>query len=185
MQISDDIQIETLYNGQPIASEGTTEASTEARRTRTSKTSSKPAKKASTRKASSPAHSPKTAQPLGVLAQVSAATSRPVALAIGATVGGFVPIASFMLAHHEAPTRPVLWALVAAALIFSGLSVYEWTSKAFGSRLKALGFVILTEGIMLSTGNQYLAFAALALLVGINATATGAHLATERRQSQC
>jgi hypothetical protein len=182
MQISDDIQIQTTFTEQPLTA---WDAPAETRRTRPAKASSRPAKKASARKASSDADkapSTKTAQPLGVLAQVNAATSRPVALAIGSTIGGFVPIASYMLAHHEAPTRPVLWVLVAAALIFSGLSVYEWTAKAFGSRLKALGFVVLTEGIMLSTSNDWLACAALALLVGINATATGAYLATERRQ---
>lgn len=130
-------------------------------------------------KASRPNMGRSTKDP-GVMRQIAAATNSPRSLTVGAIIGGFVPYASFHVAHYEAGARPWLWLLVVAALLFSGLSVFEWTRRAFGSIPKALGFVALTEGIMLCTGTPALAATALILLMGINAAATGARLATER-----
>jgi phosphoglycerol transferase MdoB-like AlkP superfamily enzyme len=136
-----------------------------------------PAPKAKKARAARPA---RPAQDMSVMAQISAAARRPAALIVGIILGAFVPVAAYIIAHHETQARPMLWLLVAAALVFSALSVFDWTRRAFGSAAKAAAFCILTEGTMLATWNNYLSYAALALLIAINATATGAQLATER-----
>lgn len=128
--------------------------------------------------------SPRPAGEMAVMAQIQAATRRPAALLVGSSLGAFVPTAAYLIAHHEAQARPLLWVLVAAALLFSALSVYEWCSRAFGSAAKAVGFCALVEGSMLATSNEYLSCAALAVLIAINAAATGAHLATERNHGR-
>lgn len=80
--------------------------------------------------------------------------------------------------HHDAEANPWLWVAVAACLLFSSFTVYAWTRLAFRSSPKALGFVVLLETIMTFASTAWLASAALVILVGINAIATGATLAS-------
>lgn len=90
---------------------------------------------------------------------------------IAAMLGaGFLPIASFAIAHFEAPNNPALWVLVAAALLFSAPTLVTWAVKWCGSMYKAIGFAGLLEGVMVFSHIQYLAYAGLAILVLINAT---------------
>lgn len=127
---------------------------------------------------------PKT---LGVVAQVILAcrSENRLAALLGALLGGFVPVASFVLAHYEIdPARP-LWSqlpplLVVGGLCYSATSVYQWAQLAFGSGFKALGFCILLEGVMTTSGTPWLALAALGYLVAINSIATGCRLALSR-----
>lgn len=121
---------------------------------------------------------------LGIVDQVRAACARrnrwP--MACGAILGGFVPVASYVVAHYEAPERHALIALVVGGLAYSALSVYGFARLAFGSAVKALGFVLLLEGVMVFSGIPALGLASLVLLVGINAISTGVRLALDARQ---
>jgi hypothetical protein len=78
-------------------------------------------------------------------------------LLIGAAIGSFVPVASYILIHGEAAlTSPWLLALVLGALLFSALSVFGWASAAFHSGLKAAGFCVLVEGTMVLSHTTWL-----------------------------
>jgi hypothetical protein len=126
----------------------------------------------------------KTTKTVSVIEQVRQATGNPIALGIGSILGGFAPSASFVLAHveHAAPDSLkgfIKCLFILGALIFSAKSVYQWTSKAFADGQKAAGFVVVLEGAMLLTDTQALSYAALALLIGINAAAAGCNLALQ------
>lgn len=86
----------------------------------------------------------------------------------GFVLGGFVPIASYTLIHQEATDRPLLWILIAGGLIYSAISVYTWAKLAFKYTLKALGFVVLLEGIMTFSQTAWLALSGLAILIVLN-----------------
>jgi hypothetical protein len=90
------------------------------------------------------------------------------AACLGSVLGAFVPVASYELVHVETVTSPWMWALVAGALLFSGLSVYRWAAAAFASGLKGLGFVVLCEGSMVASHCQWLSLCALGLLIVVN-----------------
>jgi hypothetical protein len=85
-----------------------------------------------------------------------------------AIAAAFLPIASFVLAHIEAPTNPALWVLVAAALLFSAPTLVQWAARWCGSNYKAIGFAGLLEGVMVFSHIAALAYAGLAILVMIN-----------------
>jgi hypothetical protein len=87
-----------------------------------------------------------------------------------AIAAAFLPIASFVLAHIEAPTNPALWVLVAAALLFSAPTLVQWAAKWCGGMYKAMGFAGLLEGVMVFSHIPPLAYAGLAILVLINGT---------------
>lgn len=115
---------------------------------------------------------------MNVIAQIRAASKSPAALLVGALLGGFVPVASFVVAHYEwAAFWTLQTLLVAGGLAYSAKTVYQWGKLAFQCGYKAAGFVVLVEGTMVLSATPWLSFAALAFLVGINATATGCTLA--------
>lgn len=128
-----------------------------------------------------PAPQPRPAGPLSVVEQARRATRKThrLAMACGAVLGAFVPGAIYWLAHTEAAARPLLWALVAAGLAFSATTVYEFGRSAFQHTGKAVGFVVLVEGVMVASSTPWLALLALVLLVAINAVSTGCNLALE------
>lgn len=97
-------------------------------------------------------------------------------LLAGAVIGGFVPTAVYWLAHFEVAVTPAMWAIVAGGALFSASTVWDFTRRALGSRAKAAGFVVLVEGVLIFAGTPALGWAALALLVGINAFQTGSRL---------
>ncbi len=116
-----------------------------------------------------------------VVGQVRAALKPENRLAsfLGAILGGFVPTATFVLSHCELTQQ--WWtdprsAIVAGGLLYSAKTVLRWGQLAFGDRWKALGFVILTEGVMVLSHTEALALTALAVLAMINATATAVSL---------
>lgn len=98
---------------------------------------------------------------------------------IGVVLGGFVPMACFVLAHLEIGaefyTNPKTLLLL-GGLVFSAKTVYQWGKMAFRDGAKAMGFVLLIEGVMVFSASVWLSHVALALLIGINAVATGAVL---------
>lgn len=103
----------------------------------------------------------------------------------GFLLGGFVPIATFAQAHALIGrlTSDPLALLVLGGLIFSCYTVVAWGKKAFGSLLKALGFVAIVEGSMTFSQVGWVAYSALAFLVVINGVATGVTLALARRRA--
>lgn len=107
------------------------------------------------------------------------------AAAMGFLLGGFVPLASFVLAHYEVDPGAAIWTQLPAALVLGGLTysaktVYDWGRLAFELPVKALGFVVLLEGVMVASSTPWLAFTALGYLIGINGVATGCTLAARR-----
>jgi predicted aminopeptidase len=125
------------------------------------------------------------ARALGVVAQVRTAFRRRhlLATAIGALLGGFVPLIVFTVAHHELSLSLPTWriavcvCIVAAGLMYSAKTVSAWGRMAFRDGAKAVGFTVLVEGAMTFSGVGWLSYAALAYLVSINAIATGCTLA--------
>lgn len=120
---------------------------------------------------------------LGVLDQIAQAT-RPynrLAFAVGALLGGFIPIASYTICHRECATQPWLWVLVVAGFTYSAITVYQWSSVAFHHWAKAVGFVVLMEGVIFFSGTQWLSLVALAVLCLINGISTATNLIADRR----
>lgn len=122
----------------------------------------------------------------GVVKQAKIAFQRRnrIATTMGFILGGFVPIASYVLAHVEAPTQPMVWILVTGGLIFSAKTVFDWARIALRHPAKALGFVVLTEGIMTFAHTLPLSLAGLAMLVAINGIATGCNLVNKEEQNR-
>jgi hypothetical protein len=123
---------------------------------------------------------------LGVLEQVECSwkPGNRLATLMGAMLGGFIPLASYTIAHQEAPNRPFLWVLVACGLAYSALTVFDWARVAFRHPIKALGFCGLLEGVMTLSGTQWLGITALTMLIVINGIATGCNLVADRRQAR-
>lgn len=114
---------------------------------------------------------------MGVIDQIRIAMKNPLAAFAGFILGGFVPVATFSISHLDKTLNEyVMWALVIGGLIYSALTVFGWAKSAFDNALKAVGFVVLIEGVMTLSGLPMLSYAALGLLVVINGIATGANL---------
>jgi hypothetical protein len=111
-----------------------------------------------------------------VIGQVKLATNNPVALLLGCLLGGFIPLATYVVAHQTVQNW-VTYCLIAGGLIYSAKTVWQWGRVAFDCPYKATGFVLLTEGVMVTSAVQWLSIAALAYLIAINAGATGCQLA--------
>ena len=124
--------------------------------------------------------------PPGVVAQVRLAFRPRARLAtlLGCLLGGFVPLASYVVAHQEVDTGTVhgfvSLLLVLGGLLFSAKTVFQWGRMAFQQGAKALGFVVLLEGVMVTSHTPWLALSALGYLVCINAVATGCTLSLKK-----
>jgi hypothetical protein len=133
---------------------------------------------------------PRVDRELGVVEQVRVAFRRTNRLAacMGALLGGFVPLATYFVAHGEVDRGVELYAqlstyLVLGGLLFSARTVYSWALLAFGSGAKALGFCVLAEGVMTTSSTAWLAVAALVYLCSINGIATACILVVRRPRS--
>lgn len=102
--------------------------------------------------------------------KMSAAQKRSIGQFCAAIASGFLPVASFVLAHYESKSQPLLWILVAAALMFSAPTLVDWAKKWCGNVYKAVGFTVLLEGVMVFSSTQWLSMMGLAILVAINAS---------------
>lgn len=125
----------------------------------------------------------KTLADLSIVDQVKEAMKPKARLAtfLGFLLGGFVPSASYIVAHHELDhTKPLYFQpgllLVLGGLLYSAKTVYEWGVNAFSNKMKALGFVVLLEGVMILSSTPAIAVAALIYLAMINGIATGCNL---------
>lgn len=100
--------------------------------------------------------------------RIHAAEARTISQFIAAVGGAFLPLSSFVTAHYDTTTRPMMWMLVAAALVFSAPTLVEWAERWCGSRIKAVGFAVLLEGTMILSGSAWLSYGGLAILMAIN-----------------
>lgn len=122
---------------------------------------------------------------IGLLEQMRTARRHPMASALGGALGGFVPIAAYTIVHHELrrsgawnlwqPVAPV----VAACLLFSVRTVWQWGHQSFREGFKASCLVVAVEGVMVFSATPLLCLVALAYLVAINAIATACTLVAE------
>lgn len=130
----------------------------------------------------------------GPLAQLRDSSQAPLALAIGAAVGGVAPAVNYVTVHwghlarfdgtrvHFASWDSPLWLLVAGSFALSIKSVYQWGLNAFaGDRWKAAGLVAMLEGALLVSPHPALGYTALAFLTLINAAHSGSSLAQRDR----
>lgn len=141
-------------------------------------------------------HNRLTVKQLGIVDQVkqSMKPNNRIALVCGGILGGFVPIATYVLAHCEVdPTAPLYQQyttlLVLGGLIYSAMTVFSWAKVAFKHPIKAIGFVCLLEGTMTFSHSgildiPLLSLAALTLLVAINAVAAGTLLVLDQKSSR-
>lgn len=126
------------------------------------------------------------ARQLGLVDQIRLAARRENRLAavLGAAFGAWIPLACYHVAHNELAAAGAAWrttvlvVLVAGALLYSAQTVWEWARLAFDSRAKALGFTVLTEGVMTFAMTEWLSLIALGYLMFINAVASGVTIAT-------
>lgn len=93
---------------------------------------------------------------------------RTIGQCIAAIAAGFIPVASYVLVHKEAPHSFVMWTLVLAALGFSAPTLAQWASKWAKSTVKAWGFTVLLEGVMILSTTEILSLVGAAILVAIN-----------------
>jgi hypothetical protein len=116
--------------------------------------------------------------PRGIITQIRIAARNPLPTVIGALLGALVPSATFVVGHYELSSWTEPKALIVlGGLAFSALTVFRWGRLAFGSTVKALGFVVLAEGVMTFCSTAWLSVVALGYLVLINAIATGCTIA--------
>lgn len=95
---------------------------------------------------------------------------------VGLIIGGIIPVFTFTLAHFDVQAHHWHWVLVLGGLIYSAETVFHWARAAFGHPSKALGFVVLLEGVLAFCTILSLAFTALMVLVFINAIAAACAL---------
>jgi hypothetical protein len=124
---------------------------------------------------------------LGVVDEVELAFNPRSRLAtqLGFILGGVIPIATYLEAHCDLDTTRPLYAqpaafLVAGGLLFSAKTVFAWGKRAFRDGAKAAGFVLLLEGVMITSAVPVLPLVLLAILVAINGIATGCTLSLDR-----
>jgi hypothetical protein len=127
---------------------------------------------------------------LGVVDQVIVASRERnrLATAIGFLLGGIVPIATYLEAHVDLDPSLPLYAqiptyLVIGGLAFSAKTVFDWARMAFKNPVKAAGFVLLLEGVMVTSHVPVLPLVLLAVLVSINGVATGCLLSLSRTKT--
>lgn len=128
---------------------------------------------------------------IALLEQLRVARQHPNVAAFGAALGGFPPATAYLLTHQALPQlwgkpgaldRTLLYALlpvVAACLVFSVRTVWQWGAQAFHERLKAGCLVVALEGAMVLSPIPALSAVALAYLILINAVATACTLVAE------
>jgi hypothetical protein len=124
---------------------------------------------------------------MGVVDQVVLASSprNRLAAVLGFILGGVVPVATYTEAHLDLDSTHPLHEqaatfLVVGGLVFSGKTVFAWAKSAFQDAWKAAGFVLLLEGVMITSNVPVLPLVLLGILVAINGIATGCILSLDR-----
>jgi hypothetical protein len=109
-----------------------------------------------------------------------------------AIIGGFLlgaipPIESFTVAHYAVKPGTITELagqfasyFVLGGLAYSSITVYQWKLEAVRNKWKALGFVLLTEGVMTFIHIPWLCYVALFQLVMINWVANTYNLTVDK-----
>lgn len=119
------------------------------------------------------------------------------ATALGALLGGIVPVMVFHVSH-DLPGLPVtcfqfyfLLGMAIGGCMFSAKSVYQWGFLAFNrDKMKAVAFALLLEGMLIMSGMRdttvmhWLGYVALAYLVMVNAINSGCGIACEGKSAK-
>jgi hypothetical protein len=126
---------------------------------------------------------------LSTVAKIRTAFARRncLATAIGMVKGGSIPAGTFALYHLEMHNDPWQFKglIVLGGLIYSAKTVFGWCKQVFrkedgtADTWKALGWCAGIEGFMTVADTFWINCAALALLILVNAVATGVSLAME------
>jgi hypothetical protein len=136
---------------------------------------------------------------VGVLRQIRMACDprNRLAMTLSAIRGAWVPVGVCVVAHRDLDLTGVIagrvaldaWHVLLLALVLGGLAyslptVVRW-GRMFGDSLAgAIGFAVLTEGVMTLSGQEWLSAIALVLLCAINAIASGVTLVRGARVTQ-
>lgn len=150
---------------------------------------SKPSKVTSTSKTPVPAKtlSYEQYQRLTVIQQVRRAFMPGARLAalVGSVLGGAIPVSTYVIIHHPlgVTAYPMLWLLVAGGLLYSAPTVFSWATAAFGSKLKAVGFTLLMEGILTFVHIKELTYLSLGVLVFINVVSAACSLQIRKKET--
>lgn len=107
-----------------------------------------------------------------ILEQTRSIPDHPLAAVLGGLLGGWIPYVSIRYSHGLGvfDWHDWHWLAVLGALMFSAVTVFEWTKASFDSWFKALGFTMVTETVMICSTDPWLHWPALGILVVINAT---------------
>lgn len=145
-----------------------------------------------------PKRAPRAPKRLSVVDQVRHAfrPANRLAAMIGAVFGGAIPVSIYLVAHQEAYSftatyasaiemyqAQAKWLLVLGGLLFSAKTVFQWGRAGFQDGWKALGFVVILEGVMTTSSNYWLSIAVLVLLTAINGIAAGVVLSGKEVES--
>lgn len=117
-----------------------------------------------------------TSNVVGMLREATKSGNR-LALAAGAVLGGASSVALYTELHPLPNLFSIPAAIALGMALFSAPNVYSWTREAFRSPLKAFGWTLGAELVAGFSAHTWLSWGALALLVTINAVATGCNLA--------
>ncbi len=115
-----------------------------------------------------------------ILNQLATLRASKLAAFVGLLIGGFVPVAVYVTAHYYAPVNRMLWCIVAGGLLYSALTVYDWSVQAGNHPVKAVGFVVLLEASLTFSPIGGIAYAALGILVLVNGVAIACQLVVAR-----
>jgi hypothetical protein len=118
-----------------------------------------------------------------IIEQIKTAARNWPAGLLGAALGGIVPLITYTVAHSGIadwlnPADPRI-PIVAGGLAYSAKTVWQWGNQAFDCIYKATGFVVLLEGVMVTSSVSWLAQLALCYLIAINAIATACQIARD------
>ncbi len=108
---------------------------------------------------------------------------------VGFIIGGIIPALTFCIDRYEVKSTSPLYAQVAVYLVLGGMAfsaktVYQWTKAAYHDMIKAIGTVVIIEGVMIFSENLTFAVVSLIFLVAINGTATACNLVSDWRSEQ-
>lgn len=92
-------------------------------------------------------------------------------------------MATFLVVHRATALASLPAMLAVGGMLFSAPTVYGWARSALGSSVKAAGFCVLLEGVMVtadSLGLGWLGYASLGYLIALNAISTATRLALSK-----
>lgn len=126
---------------------------------------------------------------MGLLDQWDAAKRNPGAAAFGGVIGGILPIGGYRTSHYDIslgkilaldPQTLVLLPVLAACLLFSVTTVWQWGRASSREKWKSVWLVIGLEGLMIASPAWWLSLLSLLILISINAVTTACILVSQR-----